>query len=551
MGPLAFFRVPLATLAFVAAGHLPAPAPLVGQDAPRVRPDVVGLGRSGDRVEVLLLGRALEDYTAAQVVERSGRPASGFDVQLGPARGGERPVTLMHTGAAAGRYALQLVRGRTALAVALEVHVAAVESTTPTLTPPGAADLAVAVFDGPASVGVGQSFGSDVTLRIRNVGTASVPAGSQISIGFFLSTDPEISTADRLLAGGRENLAGLLTSPLPPGGDVTVPLNALAHVSPTFPDGDPPIGPVYFGVVVDEMNALTEEKGNNVAARPITIMPAGVDLAVSALIVPAELALGQPFGHEVTLRIRNEGNIPVPAGSDVSVGFYLSPDPIITPADRLLAGGRENLASRLSSPLAPGAEVIVPLNPMANVSTTFPDANPPLGAAWLGVVVDEADGLLELDEDNNTAMHPVQVERPGVDLVVAAFEAPTTLRVGEAFGDRVLLRVRNDGNQPVPAGADVSIGFYVSLDPSITTSDRLLAGGRENLASRLSAPLAPGAEVVVLLNPLANISATFPDTSPPSGPFHLGVVVDEGNGIEELDESNNTAVLAASVTPGE
>ena len=119
------------------------------------------------------------------------------------------------------------------------------------------------------------------------------------------------------------------------------------------------------------------------------------------------------------------------------------------------------------------------------------------------------------------------------DLVVESFTyngMADYVPIGTAIGDRIGLTIRNTGSSAV---GTFSVGFYISSDNVITTEDRLLTGGREFVES-----IAAGTSVTV---PLAQV-ASIPADMEPSSVF-LGVMIDEGNTIDETNETNNTASI--------
>ncbi len=134
------------------------------------------------------------------------------------------------------------------------------------------------------------------------------------------------------------------------------------------------------------------------------------------------------------------------------------------------------------------------------------------------------------------AMFWLQGTTVGPDLEIVSFTAPATAEPEAGIGGQIMLRVRNAGSTDITT--PVSAGFYVSSDATITTSDQLLLGGRESIAS-----LVAGAEVDVPLFTGARIPASWP-----LGDAFLGVVLDESNLVAESNETNNTASSAVLVS---
>jgi len=122
------------------------------------------------------------------------------------------------------------------------------------------------------------------------------------------------------------------------------------------------------------------------------------------------------------------------------------------------------------------------------------------------------------------------------DLLIDQFtySGGITVPIAMPIGDRFGLTIRNAGS--TDAGA-FWVGFYVSSDSTITTSDKLLLGGHEYVSG-----LATGQSMTVALASLAEVPRTM---SP--GPAYLGVIVDETNLVSETNEANNTAAFSTTL----
>lgn len=133
------------------------------------------------------------------------------------------------------------------------------------------------------------------------------------------------------------------------------------------------------------------------------------------------------------------------------------------------------------------------------------------------------------------------------NLAVTEFSAPASALLDEIIGDQITTTVINNGFADIPEGTAASIGYYVSTDASITTGDRLLAGGRENLSVQAPGGLAVGESVSIDLFDGAHISSSFPDEMPLTGNVFIGVLVDEFDDVDEFDETDNDASQAIEV----
>jgi len=93
-------------------------------------------------------------------------------------------------------------------------------------------------------------------------------------------------------------------------------------------------------------------------------------------------------------------------------------------------------------------------------------------------------------------------------------------------GNLLKVTARNVGGHHA---SKFSVGLYISKDPKITTSDKLLLGGREFVNG-----LPAGHSVNVHLAPSMRIpTAMLP------GNYHIGVLLDESNKVPESHEGNN------------
>jgi hypothetical protein len=125
--------------------------------------------------------------------------------------------------------------------------------------------------------------------------------------------------------------------------------------------------------------------------------------------------------------------------------------------------------------------------------------------------------------------------RPDV-AVGPGFVLPRTAYPGDDIGGSVNLTVRNIGSKDADKRSQV--GWYLSTDQDITIADGLLVGGRDSVDE-----VPVGETVVVEVG--KNI---IPDNTNP-GLYYLGVIVDEQDVIEELNESNNIASALIRILP--
>jgi len=87
----------------------------------------------------------------------------------------------------------------------------------------GAVDLEIVSFFAPPVAQPGAPIGDQILLWIRNTGPDDIT--SWFFIGFYISSDENVSLTDQLLIGGRESVATLAA-----GEEVQVPLFGGAYI---------------------------------------------------------------------------------------------------------------------------------------------------------------------------------------------------------------------------------------------------------------------------------------------------------------------------------
>ena len=128
-------------------------------------------------------------------------------------------------------------------------------------------------------------------------------------------------------------------------------------------------------------------------------------------------------------------------------------------------------------------------------------------------------------------------------MTIQGFGAPNCAFLGETIGGQISVTLTNTGGTAIDPGTSVPIGFYVSTDSTITTSDTLLIGGRENLSPN---GLGIGETITDFLFTGASISAS-PNPVSPTGNVFIGVLADEFDNVTESDETDNTAAQAITI----
>jgi len=164
-----------------------------------------------------------------------------------------------------------------------------------------------------------------------------------------------------------------------------------------------------------------------------------------------------------------------------------------------------------------------------NCQVTYPLTNLEPGPYVLSVrLMGTEEGSSEVNElDSLEFGFAVATPEKAVDLLDAgdehSYPDPRQVSVGESW--QCQWRIRNRG------GADATgfnVDFYASEDGQVDGSDHWL--GRQ----WVQGIAAGGTEDVVVVLP------EFPDL--PSGSYHVGVIIDPGEAVEEWDEDNNVGV---------
>lgn len=127
-----------------------------------------------------------------------------------------------------------------------------------------------------------------------------------------------------------------------------------------------------------------------------------------------------------------------------------------------------------------------------------------------------------------TAPSPTATAVPELPDLVVAIKGPASAGPGQTLGDSIAVEVSNRGNA---TARNFAVGLYFSTDKTVSQSDALLLGGREFVKS-----LKPGETITVKLSGSNKLPEGLPE-----GDHYLGVIVDETDAVEELDEDNNAA----------
>ncbi len=271
------------------------------------------------------------------------------------------------------------------------------------------------------------------------------------------------------------------------------------------------LGGYYFAIkVIDDAGNISDISNVVTSRTEETTYP---DFEITQVSGPNNSSLGGSISVSTTVCNDSIANAP-----DMLVGIYLSTDNEISTTDRRLG---ERLVSALDAGNCSTEPTTVEI---------FLDLAP--GDYFLGAIVDEHDMLLELREDNNTAVGNKITLANYVDLFVTAISGTESVVPGGII--RATDTVCNLGSQRAKSSFSA---LYVSTDPEISTDDMRI-----------------GTHRVGVLGNNACESGDYWGRLPilEFGTYYIGSIADYRNDINEGDENNNTpAPLVLEVMEGQ
>lgn len=376
------------------------------------------------------------------------------------------------------------------------------------VTPAPTTDLvAVSLTYSPAVVDAGQPLAVDET--VRNDG--AIAAGA-FQVGVYLSQDVSIDPATDVLIGFR-TLPSLAAGASSGSGSValTVPTSVTA-------------GPWFVGMLADHTQLVPDaNRANNALvalAQVQVVVPPLPDLVASEVsFSPNSVMPGAGGVIQIESLVRNVG--PVDSGA-FRVGVYLSDNAVISPSDVLLG-------SRTLSSLASGAA--------SGASNGYPLPNGlSVGSYYVGLVVDDLAQQAELSEGNNLllasgVLDVTSAPTPMPNLVVELVD-PGVSQSQPGFVVQAVSRVRNTGT--ASAIGDFRVGFYLSVDSTITTDDIFLG-------DRL-VPFGLG----IGFSSVASVPVTIPPSTP-AGTYKFGAIADWTLAIAESSELDNARAATGNL----
>ena len=327
-------------------------------------------------------------------------------------------------------------------------------------------------------------------------------AAAAFDIGYYLSTDDLITTADVLIHT-------LACPGLAPTHDFVI------AESVEIPAGTAS-GTYYVGVLLDRNGQIPEsnEANNTRSLRvDVTILP---DLMVSS--APTNTTSAFP-DERVFLGAWDIFNIGTTTATSSEYGYYPSTDSAIDPLDIYLGGGSAPAVPADSGWTVDATSFLIPSGTSS-------------GDYYLGVLVDRTGSIQEYIETNNDASRPFRVV--GVPDLVVSSGPITATPTSVVAGDSVAMSagtIQNIGGALHPSLTSWENGFFLSTDATINTSDVFLG-----------AALGPPIQIGPILgnDPYQWLAASvqIPADTPP-GSYYIGVMVDRTHHIPESDETNN------------
>ena len=349
--------------------------------------------------------------------------------------------------------------------------------------------------------------GGSVTIDAYDMNLGNAVSGPSTA-RIYLSTDPTITTSDTVLA--TLTTSQTLATVSQPG------YYDHQTVSVTLP-GDLAPGTYYIGGIADYNNQVSEsnEANNTYNVTKITVTaPPQPDLSEYVAVSSTTVAAG----GSVTIDAydMNLGNA---VSGPSTAQIYLSTDPTITTSDTVLA--TLTTSQTLATVSQPG------YYDHQTVSVTLPGDLAP-GTYYIGGIANYNNQVSESNEANNT-YNVVQITvtaPPQPDLSEYVAVSSTTVAAGGSVTiDAYDMNLGNAVSGPSTAR------IYLSTDPTITTSDTVLA--TLTTSQTLATVSQPG------YYDHQTVSVTLPGDLAP-GTYYIGGIADYNNQVSESNEANNT-----------
>ncbi len=341
-----------------------------------------------------------------------------------------------------------------------------------------------------------------ISTRIKNDGSSS--SGS-FRWGLYLSTDRTITTSDLLLDDWSQSSisSGSTRSSTK---TVTIPSSITG-------------GYYYVGMIVDINNQVSESDENNNydydsgRVRVYELPDLVPRTTSSSCSTPTTGTIGDYLTSSISIQYEND----VSSTHGQSTGafywaMYLSTDSTITTSDTQV--GSDQYSSSLSS----GSYRTDSLSSSTRIPSSMN-----AGTYYWGYILDVDSDVDEVSESNNArTCNQITLQEDLPDLEAASVSTSSSSAI---MGDTITVQYRINN-----IGTDYSGSFYwklyLSTDSTITTSDTFvdefsessISGGSYRSGYEYNVPIPTG------MNP---------------GYYYLGLIADNRDGVNELDETNN------------
>jgi subtilase family serine protease len=339
-----------------------------------------------------------------------------------------------------------------------------------------------------------------VSVRIENQGDAS--SGS-FRWGLYLSTDTSITTSDTHLDDWSQSSISSGSS-RSTSKSITIPTTITG-------------ARYYVGMIVDINNQVSESDENNnddYDSGRVTINEAP-DLTGRSCSTPSTGVVGDYLDSSISLSIENDpGGSYIASSGAFDWGMFLSSDSTITTSDTQV--GSDQYKSSISG----GSYSSDTLSSSNRIPSSLSG-----GTYHWGFIVDINSDVDEQDETNNIYYcGQITIEDDDADLEADSVGTSSSSAV---MGDTITVSYRINN-----IGHDYSGSFhwelYLSTDQTITTNDVLVD---EFSVSSISANnYRSGYEYNVQI-----------PTTITAGYYYLGMIADNRDAVDELDETNNVA----------
>lgn len=373
----------------------------------------------------------------------------------------------------------------------------------------------------PGSVIAGHAKAINLPLRLTNQGNIPMPESMQVNLRIHA-----IGVGDNPQRIAIGSMDAVQVGSLAPGQSVMSP--ASIALPATLPAGQ-----YSLTAEIDSTTAQgdTDPANNRVAtvkAHAIDVVKPFVDIAAAIVSpsLPAQVIAGHGPAFPLTVRLTNQGNIPLGVDQKLAVSVYaISTDKAGDAGGRAIRIAQENInVSQLGAGNGIDAQMVQLIPSSVAV-----------GQYALQVQVEPAgDGLVETTRENNvaqtTATQAIKVVMPFVDLVgqFDSAKLPRQIVAGYVTPVTVPIHITNQGNIALDEKAAVSVTLFARPIDRKAQDIQLATLADQSLAS-----LAPGSVKTLM----AEVKY------PPAmgvGRYLVGLAIDTAAQVAESDENNNS-----------